>query len=166
MWGLCFFLLHWTNLPVYVIINSDYILEGIMTDLFNLNMPEGDIRQISSLGLAHIGDAVFELMVRSWICTHGGVTSKGLHKETVKHVAAPAQAKAADRILTTLDESELAVYKRGRNARVNSVPQKANISEYHSATGLETLFGWLYLHGKLGRLNELFSLIMEGENAT
>jgi len=132
-----------------------------MLDLFNMDMSENEIHQISSLGLAHIGDAVYELMVRSWLCAHGGATSRGLHKATVKFVAAPAQAKAAAHIASMLSEEELSVYKRGRNTRVNSVPQRANISEYHAATGLESLFGWLYLQGRRDRLSELFVEIIE-----
>lgn len=138
-----------------------------MTDLFNLNMTESEIRQISVLGLAYIGDAVFELMVRSWLCLRGGVTSGGLHKATVRYVAAPAQAKAVTRIMESLTEEERAIYRRGRNTKVNSVPQRADISEYHAATGLEALFGWLYLHGRLGRLQALFAEMMgEYEDAT
>ena len=82
---------------------------------------------------------------------------------TVKRVSAPAQAKAVEIILPVLSDREAAVYKRGRNTRVNSVPNRATIGEYHAATGLETLFGWLYLHGETDRLNELFEMIMKEE---
>ena len=130
-------------------------------DIFNSHMNENEIRQVSTLGLAHIGDAVFELMVRSWLCAHGKLTSKGLHSATVRYVSAPAQAMAVTKIIDKLSPEELTIYKRGRNARVNSVPHRADISEYHAATGLETLFGWLYLFGMKERLNELFLIIME-----
>ena len=130
-------------------------------DIFNSKMTENEIQQVSTLGLAHIGDAVFELMVRSWLCAHGKLTSKGLHSATVRYVAAPAQAKAVLKITDKLTAEELAIYKRGRNARVNSVPHRADIAEYHAATGLETLFGWLYLLGMRERVNELFLIIME-----
>ena len=69
-----------------------------MTDYFHLNAAPDTVRAISSLGLAHLGDGVFELMVRSWLCLHGKATSKGLHRATVRYVAAPAQARAVERI--------------------------------------------------------------------
>lgn len=134
-----------------------------MTDYLNIKMPEESIGAVSSLGLAHVGDCVYELMVRSWIVYHGRLTNQGLHRDAVKYVSAPAQAKAAARIVGMLSEQELNVYKRGRNARVNSVPKNADISQYHAATGLETLFGSLYLSAKHERLNELFAIIMEEE---
>lgn len=137
-----------------------------MTDYLNIKMNEGDIRALSNLGLAHIGDCVYELMVRSWIVCHGRSTSQGLHRETVKYVSAPAQAAAVEKILPFLDADEAAVYRRGRNTRVNSVPKNADIGQYHAATGLEALFGWLYLCGRHQRLNELFAIIMEEENAS
>jgi len=133
-----------------------------MTDYFSIKMD--DLKSISSLGLAHLGDGVFELLVRTWLCAHGKSTSKGLHAASIKHVSAQAQAKAADKILPFLDDEEKDVYKRGRNARVNSIPGSASPAEYHSATGLEALFGYLYLKGKKSRINELFVIIMESEN--
>ena len=137
--------------------------ESTMTDYFKITLPEDDINAISNLGLAHLGDAVFEIMVRTWMCEHGYAKSSNLHKMTVQRVSAPAQAKAVEIILPSLTDRENAVYKRGRNTRVNSVPHRATIGEYHAATGLETLFGWLYLHGETERLNELFALIMKEE---
>ena len=134
-----------------------------MTDYLNLKMPAEDINAVSSLGLAHIGDCVYELMVRSWLVYHGKLTSQGLHRDTVKYVSAPAQAEAVKKILEHLDDKEASVYKRGRNTRVNSVPKNADISQYHAATGLESLFGWLYLNGMHARLNKLFAIIMEDE---
>ena len=84
-----------------------------------------------------------------------------LHRETVRRVNAPAQARAAEAIQSALTDEERAVYKRGRNAKVNSVPQHADVAQYHAATGLETLFGWLYLLGRTQRLRELFGKITE-----
>ena len=120
-----------------------------------------EVNQISILGLAHIGDGVYELLTRTMLCMQGHSAVKELHRLTVSYVNAPAQAKAVEKIIPVLDEDEAALYKRGRNARVNSVPQNADISEYHAATGLEALFGWLYLQGKRDRINELISVIME-----
>jgi len=112
------------------------------------------------LGLAHVGDAVFELMVRTWLCLSGASTAKNLHDRAVGIVSAKAQATAACKILPNLDENETAVYKRGRNTNLGSVPKGATHEEYHIATGLETLFGHLYLCGKIKRLNELFLLMV------
>ncbi len=134
-----------------------------MTDYLNIKLSEGEIRSLSNLGLAHIGDCVYELMVRSRLICSGRSTSAGLHRETVKYVSAPAQAAAVEKILPVLTDDERDVYRRGRNTRVNSVPKNADISQYHAATGLEALFGWLYLNARHERLNELFAIIMEEE---
>ena len=133
-----------------------------MTDYFNTQLTDEQFQSISVLGLAHIGDAVYELLVRTWLSAQGKTTSKGLHNKTVSYVRAPAQAKAADKIMEKLSEAELSAFRRGRNAKVNSVPKNADISEYHAATGLETLFGYLYLKGEQNRISEIFGLIMEG----
>ena len=122
---------------------------------------DGDLNGISVLGLAHIGDAVFELMVRTWLCTQGLTTAKRLHSETVAHVSARAQAAAAERLLPRLSEEERAIYRRGRNAHVNSIPQGTTHEEYHIATGIETLFGHLYLKAQTTRIGELFKLIID-----
>ena len=134
-----------------------------MKDFLDIKLSEAEIRAISNLGLAHIGDCVYELMVRSRIICLGRSTSAGLHRDTVKYVAAPAQAAAVEKILPVLTEEERGVYRRGRNTRVNSVPKNADRAQYHAATGLEALFGWLYLNGSHERLNELFAIILEEE---
>lgn len=130
-------------------------------DYFHLNAAPDDIRAISTLGLAHLGDGVFELMVRSWLCLHGKATNKGLHKATVKYVAAPAQAAAAEKIIPLLTEEEGDVFRRGRNTSPHSVPKAASRADYQTATALEALFGWLYLQGRTERINRLFELMME-----
>lgn len=133
-----------------------------MIDMFEPKMSVQELNGISMLGLAHVGDAVYELLTRTYLCLHGGKDAARMHKRTVSIVNAPAQARAAARLLPLLNEDELAVYKRGRNAKVNSVPHRADIGEYHAATGLEALFGWLYLQGKTERVRELFAFITEG----
>ena len=120
-----------------------------------------NVNQMNMLALAHVGDAVYELLFRSRLCCEGPNAVDRIHRLTVEHVRAEAQAEAAAKLLPQLSEEELAVYKRGRNAKVNSVPHHANIGQYHAATGLEALFGWLYLQGKAERINELFALITE-----
>ena len=113
--------------------------------------------------MAHLGDAVFELMARTSVCLKKNVSVKRLHGETVSLVSATAQAKAALRIIPALDSEELAVFKRGRNAHVSSMPRASSIGEYHTATGIEALFGYLYLQGRNERLNELFKFVLEDD---
>ena len=129
-------------------------------DYFELQAHPDQIRAISTLGLAHLGDAVFELMVRSWLCLHGKATNKGLHRATVALVAAPAQARMAQNILPILTEEEMDVYRRGRNQSPHAVPKAASREEYQAATAVEALFGDLWLRGQKQRLNELFSIMM------
>lgn len=121
-------------------------------------MTEIEINRMSALALAHMGDAVFELQVRTMLCTGGMCVNGNLHRETVARVCAPAQATFADRILPILTEEETAVYKRGRNAHVHAIPKNATASQYGKATGVEALFGWLHLMGRQGRIEELFLL--------
>ena len=136
-----------------------------MENYFRMNMSKQDINAISNLGLAHIGDGVFEVLCRSYLCARGGKNVGNLHRETVALVKAPSQAKFADKLLPVLTEEELAYYRRGKNSHVHAVPKGATPAEYAKATGLETLFGALYLAGQTDRINELFHIIMEEETA-
>ena len=136
-----------------------------MTDYFHLNAERETVLNISSLGLAHLGDSVFEVMVRSWLCLQGKAKVKDLHRATVKYVAAPAQAERFERIESMLTEQEHDVFRRGRNTAPHSVPKAATRGQYQTATGLEALFGWLYLQGQTQRLNELFDAMMADETA-
>ena len=120
-----------------------------------------ELLELSVLGLAHIGDAVFELMVRTWLCSNGALTAKRLHGGTVELVSAKAQAEAMELILPKLSDEELAVYKRGRNAHISSAPRSSTYEQYHASTGIETLFGYLYLSNQTVRLNELFNIIIK-----
>ena len=131
-----------------------------MIDYFHLNMDAEQLLNLSSLGLAHLGDGVFEVMVRSWLCLRGKARPRDLHRATVKYVAAPAQARAVERIKDVLTQEERDVFRRGRNASPHSVPQNASREEYQTATAVEALFGYLYLQGKTERLNALFTLMM------
>ena len=128
---------------------------------FAPDMSETDVGAFSTLALAHIGDGVYELLMRTALAQSGVTAAAHLHRETVRRVNAPAQAAAITQIQQELTEQELAVFKRGRNAKVNGIPQKAEVSEYHAATGLEALFGWLWLRGDTQRLVELFNRIAE-----
>ena len=132
-----------------------------MTDWFAPCLSERELGAMSVLALAHVGDGVYELLVRTMLCSRGPGRVNDLHRATVELVRAPAQARAAEKLMPELTEEELAVYKRGRNTRTHAAPNRATASEYHAATGLETLFGWLYLRGQRERLNTLFARIME-----
>ncbi len=134
-----------------------------MPDYFHLNMDRPALLGLSSLGLAHLGDSVFEVMVRSWLCLHGKAKARDLHRATVHYVSAPAQAERFERIRPLLSGEEEDVFRRGRNTEPHSVPKAASRAQYQTATGLEALFGWLYLQGRTDRLNELFAAMMEGE---
>ncbi len=132
-----------------------------MENLFGMKMEKRDIDAISNLGLAHIGDGVYELMCRSWLCSRGEHTLKRLHLDSVALVKAPTQAKFADKLKPHLTQEEYAYFRRGKNAHSHAAPKSATPQEYSKATGLEALFGALYLAGKTERLNELFFLMVE-----
>ncbi len=133
-------------------------------DYFHLSEDKQELLKMSNLGLAYLGDAVYEVMVRAWLCLHGKLTPGRLHRAALSYVAAPRQAALAEQLLPLLTEEETQVYKRGRNASPHSHPRGATRREYQMATGLEALFGWLYLRGETDRLNALFAAMMEGED--
>ena len=132
-----------------------------MENYFHPTLPRDRLLEISSIGLAHMGDAVFELLVRSWLCAHGGATGRGMHKAAVRLVCAESQAEKAERIKPLLTEEEQSVFRRGRNAQVHTVPHHASRADYLKATALECLLGWLYLRGEKDRINRLFAVMME-----
>jgi len=132
-----------------------------MENYFEPMLTDDQLRAISSIGLAHMGDAVFEVLVRAWLCAHGKATGKGMHQATIRLVCAESQAEKAEKILSCLTEEELAVFKRGRNAQVRSIPGHASRAQYGEATALEALLGWLYLKNRRERINELFLMMME-----
>ena len=132
-----------------------------MDNLFELNFTPQQVGAISNLGLAHIGDGVFELLTRSWLCKNGDKTVLKLHKDAIRLVCAPAQAKFAEAVKPMLTEEEADYFRRGKNAHTHAHPKGATAKEYALATGLETLFGALYLMGQTQRLNELFITVME-----
>jgi ribonuclease-3 family protein len=115
------------------------------------------LQQFSVKALAHIGDGVYELLVRVWLCGQGIQTAGALHREAVARVRSSAQAKAASLIRPLLTPEEERVFLRGRNAKLRP-PKDADPGEYGLATGLECLFGYIYLSGKLDRVRELFDL--------
>lgn len=132
-----------------------------MENFLQVNFTPAQVNQISNLGLAHVGDGVYELMCRTYLCKKGNQTVKTLHYDTVALVKATTQAKFADVLKPHLTEDEAAYFRRGKNAHTHAAPGAATKQEYAKATGLETLFGALYLLGKTDRLNELFAILME-----
>ena len=132
-----------------------------MENYFAMNLEKKDIDAISNLGLAHMGDCVWEILVRSSLCAGGEKTVGGLHKKTFSMVNAPYQAKCVEKLLPLLNEEELSYYRRGKNAHVHAVPKAATPAQYAKATGLEALFGYLWLSGRTERINELYCQLME-----
>ena len=132
-----------------------------MLDYLHTTLSEDEVFGMSMLALAHVGDAVFDLLIRTRECSRGAVTAKTLHRNTVSQVSANAQSEAVDKILPHLNEKEQDVFRRGRNAKVHKIPKGASHETYHKATALECLFGYLYLTGNYARLNEIFAIIVE-----
>ena len=132
-----------------------------MDNLFEMDFTQSQVKELSSLALAHVGDGVYELLCRSHLCIRGDRTVLKLHKDTVAMVKAPAQARFADAIKPFLTEDELGYFRRGKNAHTHAAPKSATPQEYAKATGLEALFGALYLLGQTQRLNQLFKIGIE-----
>ncbi len=130
-----------------------------MTNFLGITLSHDEILNLSSTALAHIGDAVFELMVRGRLVKCGLCKASDLHRNTVLSVSASAQAQAAETLSPHFTDEEMTVFRRARNAKVNSIPKHSDPATYHAATAFEALFGYLYLCGRHDRLNELFSII-------
>ncbi len=130
-------------------------------DYLHPKLDDAAIARMSSLALAHVGDAVYEVLVRSYLACGGTQTAKNLHSRTIALVRASAQAEAIQRILPLLTEEEQEIYRHGRNAKPKTVPKSASVAEYAHATALEALFGWLYLKQRYERINLLFGVIAQ-----
>ena len=122
---------------------------------------ERDIRSYSSLNLAFLGDAVFEVIVRTLIVEQSKGPVKKLHKRASELVNAASQADLVTALQEDMTEEELTAFRHGRNAKTSSVAKNADIHDYRNATGLESLFGYLYLTGRSGRAVELLKLGFE-----
>lgn len=136
--------------------------EGTLMDMLNLplNMkfPQNIIGEYSPLSLAFIGDAVYEVYIRTYILSKGNMPPHKLHIQAANFVKAKSQAKVMHQIAEHLDEEEAEIARRGRNAKSGTIPKNADVTDYKNATGLESLFGYLYLTGKTERLNQLIEL--------
>ena len=135
-----------------------------MENYFKMNLDRQEINAISNLGLAHMGDCVFEILCRGYLCAKGGKNVGNLHRDTINMVKATSQAKFMDQLLPHLTEEELSFYRRGKNSHVHAVPKSCTPAEYAKATGLEALFGALYLSGQTDRINTLFKTVMEDDH--
>ena len=132
-----------------------------MENYFAMKLEKRQIDAISNLGLAHMGDCVWEILTRTRLCAQGGKNVGKLHRDTISMVNAPYQARFADKLLPYLNEEELSYYRRGKNSHVHAVPKAATPLEYAKATGLEALLGAMYLSGQTERINELYHKVME-----
>mgnify|MGYP000865096983 FL=1 len=124
---------------------------------------ENELRQYSAVVLAFVGDAVFELLVRSRLVAHGQRKVKELHLDTVSRVKAASQAKMVQGLSSQLTEVEQEIFRRGRNAKT-SPPRHADISDYRLSTGFEAVLGYLYLKGDMERLQYLANLALDNED--
>lgn len=121
----------------------------------SFDLKEVDIRTYSPLTLAYIGDSIFDLIIRTVVVERGNEPANKLHRKTVTYVKAETQSAMIEALLPELSEEELAVYKRGRNAKSYTSAKNASIGDYRKATGLEALVGYLYLRGRTERILEL-----------
>ncbi|ADL03900.1 Mini-ribonuclease 3 [Lacrimispora saccharolytica] len=128
-----------------------------------LKLKEVDVKTYSPLALAYIGDGVYELIVRTKVMNHGSTQVHNMHKKSARLVNAGAQAEIIRRLLEDEDltPEEVAVYKRGRNAKSVTTAKHATVADYRTATGFEALCGYLYLNGSLDRLVTLIGKGLE-----
>ena len=138
-------------------------IEGVITTLEAMR-PNVEPKQMNPLTLAFVGDVVFELLVRERLVANGDRPVGQLHNMAVAQVKASAQAVAYYLLEPVLDEEEMSILKRGRNSHSVHPPKNANPQDYRKATGVEALFGFLYLKGRTARVEELFELICENAN--
>lgn len=117
----------------------------------------------SPLSLAFVGDGVYDLLVRDYLIRQANRPVGELNKMKVSLVKCESQARFASLLMQHLSENEQAVYKRGRNAAPKCTPKHGSVADYHSATGLEALFGYLYLNGEQERTRELFQIIIDNQ---
>lgn len=127
--------------------------------LKSLNMAggisSGDLNAFSPLVLAYVGDAVYEVFVRTLLVSRGSTSVNKLHRQSISFVKAKAQSDTIHMLMDTLSAEEQDVVRRGRNAKSGTIPKNADVTEYKYATGFESLIGYLYLKRDYGRLLEL-----------
>ena len=121
------------------------------------------IQNYNSLSLAYVGDAVYEILVRTHLLKDGITINGKMHVQAKKYVSAAAQSALLEKISPYLTEDEKGVVRRGKNAKSHSHPKNADLGDYHNATGFEALFGYLHLSGDTDRINEIFNIIIKSE---
>lgn len=129
----------------------------------NINKNIIDEKTVSTEALAYLGDCVLELKVRAFLVEAGHSSSRVLNKESLNFVKASAQARAMQSIIPVLTDKESSIFKRGRNMSGGNVPKSSSVSEYRTATGMEVLFGFLFLENQTERIDFLFNLAFELE---
>lgn len=134
------------------------ILEAIKSDF---NCRDIDIRTYSPLTLAYIGDAIYELVIRTIVVERSNTSANNLHKKAVRYVNAGTQAQMIEALREELSEEERAIYKRGRNAKSYTTAKNASVIDYRKATGFEALCGYLYLTGRQERMLVLIRSAIE-----
>lgn len=117
-----------------------------------------DLQIVSNQTLAFIGDAVYNVYIRSYLASRSYIHTGVLHKQSVKYVSAKAQSRIMDNIIEHLTEDETNIYKRGRNSNVTTISKNVDVIEYKKATGFEALIGELYIQKKTARLEEIVSM--------
>ena len=133
--------------------------ETLLSNLFSYEkLSKTDAKQYSPLTLAFLGDAVYSLLVREMLLKTANRPTNALHKESIKLVNANCQAEMIKKVLPLLTEEEEAIFKRGRNAHSGHVPKNQSDADYCYATGLETLYGYLYLIGDFERIMYIFNI--------
>ncbi len=125
-----------------------------------LNKKVENPKQLSPQTLAFVGDTVYDLLVRGYLASTAQRPVGELNRQKVKLVNCEAQAEAVKKLTPSLTEEEIDIYRRGRNAFTKNTPKNSSVADYHSATGLESLFGFLYLKGDIDRINNLFTIII------
>lgn len=122
-----------------------------------------DFSQYGALALAYMGDCVYEIKIREFLMRQANMPVNMLHRKAKGYVSAAAQSNFAEKILPLLSEEEEGIFHRGRNAKPHTTPKNMTLSDYKKATGLEALFGFLYLSGKTERIDELMEVILNEE---
>lgn len=123
-------------------------------------LSEREANSYSPLGLAFLGDSVYDTLAREYLLRKANMPASKLHSAKIRIVCAEFQSEAFDAVSDVLTEHELSVLKRGRNATGNNVPKHADTAQYRRATAIECLFGYLYITGQTDRISELFDLII------
>lgn len=130
-------------------------------DTYNMKLSTKDAKQLNPLVLAFVGDAIYEVMVRSYIVNNNReMKVHKMHLKAISFVKAHAQSEYMKMLINELNEEEMSIFKRGRNTKSGTVPKNADVTEYRMATGFEALIGYLYISNQNDRLNEIFRAII------